>query len=632
MNNVHNHQQPAGGNATAAELVEKLSQFDGSSGQFFWNLLAVQCFLGRAESGAILRSRQDEGVDILAAYPQLPEISTEGGHAQGRPTPAWLNESVSSVREAISTDATIIKPLPAPDGERRGTSHVLFIPLKMAEIGQAVEAFVIRASDRSTIETCREQLELTANLLGISERRLTLQKRQAGLRRLQKAMETLSAINRQNRFTSTAMALCNEVASQWRCERVSIGFLKGRYVQLRAMSHTEDFSRKMKIVQDIESAMEECLDQDCEVLYPASPEATHISRAAGELSKRHGPLAVLSLPLRQDGEVRAVLTLERPSGESFGLEEVEAIRLTCELCTPRLLNLYEHDRWVGARVVAKTRSALAVLVGPKHTWTKILAILILGVILLIIFGKGQFRAEAPFVLEATYQQVVCASFDGYIKSVNVEVGDTVEGGQTTLAELDTAELRLQLAAAKAERAGYLKQVAAAMRDAEIAQAQIAQADADKTEAQIELLNYLIDQGKIISPISGTVVKGDLKRQIGAPVKKGDVLFEVTPLESLRAELLVPEDQIFDIAVDQAGYLATVSYPGERIKFVVERVNPMAEVVNDRNVFKVRVRLLERRSWMRPGMEGVAKISIGERPYIWIWTRRVVNWLRMKLWL
>ncbi|MHC4171820.1 MAG: HlyD family efflux transporter periplasmic adaptor subunit [Planctomycetota bacterium] len=623
MNNVHNHQQPAGGGATAAELVKKLSQFDGSSGQFFSNLLAVQCFLGRAESGAILRSSQDKGVDILAAYPQLQERQT---------APAWLNESTTSVREAISSDATIVKPLPAPDGEGRGTSHILFVPLKMPEIGQAVEAFVITTTDRSAIETSREQLELTAKLFSISYTRSPLQKTQAGLARLHRAMETLSAINQQNRFTSTAMTLCNEVASQWQSERVSIGFLKGRYVQLRAMSHTEDFSRKMKIIQDIESAMEECLDQDCEVLYPPSQEATYISRAAGQLSRQHGPLAVLSLPLRQDGEVRAVLTLERPAGRSFSIEEVEAIRLTCELCTARLLSLYEHDRWIGAKAAARARSVLAAVVGPRHTWKKILAILILGAILLVTFGKGQFRAEAPFMLEATYQQVVCASFDGYIKSVNVEIGDMVKGDQTTLAELDTAELRLELAAAKAEKAGYLKQFAAAMRDGETAQAQIAQANSDKVEAQIDLLNYLIDQGKIVSPISGTVVEGDLKRQIGAPVKKGDVLFEVTPLESLRAELLVPEDQIFDIAVDQEGYLATVSYPAQRIKFVVERVNPMAEVVNDRNVFKVRVRLLETRPWMRPGMEGVAKISIGERPYIWIWTRRIVNWLRMKFWL
>ena len=85
-------------------------------------------------------------------------------------------------------------------------------------------------------------------------------------------------------------------------------------------------------------------------------------------------------------------------------------------------------------------------------------------------------------------------------------------------------------------------------------------------------------------IYGIVVKGDLKRQIGAPVKTGDILFEVCPLESLRGQLMVPEDLIFDIEVGQEGKLATASYPGQPIKFVVERINPMAEVVNQRNVF------------------------------------------------
>jgi multidrug resistance efflux pump len=191
---------------------------------------------------------------------------------------------------------------------------------------------------------------------------------------------------------------------------------------------------------------------------------------------------------------------------------------------------------------------------------------------------------------------------------------------------------LKLAAAKAEKAGYLKQFAAAMRDSETAQAQIAQANADKVEAQIELLNYMIDHGRIISSTTGTVIKGDLKRQIGAPVKTGDVLFEVTPLEALRAELLMSEDQIFDVKVGQEGYLATASYPAQRIKFVVERINPAAEVVNNRNVFKVRAQLEEARPWMRPGMEGVAKVSIGKRRYVWIWTRKIVNWIRMKLWI
>ena len=110
---------------------------------------------------------------------------------------------------------------------------------------------------------------------------------QGRLNRLQQAMEILSALNQQDKFTTATMTLCNEVASQWQCQRVSLGFLKGRYVQLQAMSHTEDFSRKMKAIQNIESAMEESLDQDIEVLSPpACDEATYITRAADELPSR----------------------------------------------------------------------------------------------------------------------------------------------------------------------------------------------------------------------------------------------------------------------------------------------------------------------------------------------------------
>ena len=43
-----------------------------------------------------------------------------------------------------------------------------------------------------------------------------------------------------------------------------------------------------------------------------------------------------------------------------------------------------------------------------------------------------------------------------------------------------------------------------------------------------------------------------------------------------------------------------------------------------------VRLADVPAWMRPGMEGVAKVDIDRRTYAWLWTRRLVNWVRMKL--
>ncbi len=624
---------------TVAELIEQFHKSDGSPGQFLLNLLTAQCLLGGADSGAILRMDRESSVQVLALYPQLerePVFRKEGetGTQKDIPTPEWLTRSVGFGRKALSSDTIILKPLSKPNqSEDQPTkTHVLMIPLTIADIGKTIAAFLINTDGKAALEVRSQRLQLLVGMLGYSQARPIQQNWQQSCQRLQQAMETLSTVNQQEKFTSAAMAFCNEVASQWQCERVSIGFLKRRYVQLKAMSHTEDFSRKMKVVQDIESAMEECLDQDIEILSPAPKESAYINRAAETLSNRYGPLAIMSLPLRLDGKVIAVLTLERPTEKVFGLDEIETIRLACELCTARLGNLYEYDRWIGATIAVKSRNFMASFLGPKHTWAKLAAISCCAALLFLIFGKGQFRAEAPFVLEATYQQVIPAPFDGYIKSIEVEVSDIVEGDTTILGSLDTAELRLKLATAKAEKARYLKEASAAMRDGETALRQIAEANADKVQAQIELLDYEISRADILSPISGVVVKGDLKRQIGAPVKVGDVLFEVCPLESLRAQLLVPEDQIFDIEIGQQGQLATASEPGRRIKFVVERINPIAEVVNQRNVFKVRVQLIETYQWMRPGMEGVAKVSIGERRYAWIWSRKIVNWIRMKLWL
>jgi biotin carboxyl carrier protein/GAF domain-containing protein len=601
------------------ELIERLKQTNINPAQFLEDFLASQCLLGLAEVGAILRANKENGIDVLALYPHLKK---------GASSPEWLKNSVGIAHEAFESGQVVVKAL---NGSSR-SGHIVIVPIDISGVSKAVAALVISANGKTALETNSQKLRLLTAMFSRLWQEPDQKNWQENCKRLQQAMETLSAINQHNRFKSAVMAFCNEMASQWQCERASIGFLKGRYVRLEGMSHTEHFVRKMKIVQDIEATMEECLDQDCEILFPASQEATYISRAAAELSGQYGPLSILSVPIRQDEQVCAVLTLERSADKPFTIEEVEVIRLACELCTARLVSLFENDKWIGARAAAKTRSILAAAVGPEHTWKKVLAVAVLGAIIFLVFARGQYRAKASFIFEATYQQTIPAPFDGYIKNIEVEIGDMVEGGKSILGGLDTAELRLQLAAAKAEKAGYLKQVSAAMRDNETAQAQIAQADADKTQAQIELLEYKIRQAGLISPIGGIVVKGDLKRQIGAPVKTGDVLFEIAPLESLRAQLLVPEDEIVDIKIGQEGYLATVSFPAQKIKFVVEQINPMAEVINNRNVFKVRAHLLQTRQWMRPGMEGVAKVSVGKRRYIWIWTRRVINWIRMKLWL
>ncbi len=743
---------PADRAETTADLLDRLNRFQGPPGEFLSQLLAAQCRLAPAAAGAIVRGGQDDP-EVLAVHPRP---GPDGA------APRWLAQAGPLIRQALAAGETTTAPLHGPDdlyGQPAGRQLVM-VPLRGPAGPRGLAAYVVAGSDPAALAAARDRLELSASLLDLYETRLTLRQAQARTRRLQNAAEISAAVGGPRRFLAAAMALCNEVATRWRCERVAVGFLKGRYVRARALSHTEKFSRKMKLVQDVEAAMEECLDQDEEVTYPAPAGQMSVNRDAKELSLRHGPTAVLSLPVRRDGRPVAVLTCERPSEEPMGLEEIESLRLALELCTPRLVGLYEQDRWFGARAASAARKLPAAVLGAKHTWLKLLALAVFAGIVFLALAKGQYSAEAPFVLETIEQQQVPAPFDGFLRRVYVEPNDSVVGagaapswrlsgehltdaaglaaklrsagaaggapsparrvwslldsdarraieggggpagaeaaallaglngllrspelyepaawaaveltdrqkdlladlaaggdeerteelnrsllaaafpeciapGPTILAELDDAELRLELVSARAEREGHLKRARAAMRDGNTAQRDIALAEAEQVAARIALLDHRVGKARIVSALSGVVVEGDLKKQIGGPVSSGDTLFKVAPPEALRAELSVPEDQIAEVRVGQRGELASVVDPSDRIGFEVVWISEVAEPVEQRNVFHVRARLDERRQWMSAVTGGQARIHIGRRRYLWIWTRKLINWLRMKLWI
>jgi multidrug efflux pump subunit AcrA (membrane-fusion protein) len=419
--------------------------------------------------------------------------------------------------------------------------------------------------------------------------------------------------------------------------------------------------------------MEECLDQDVEIIIPPPKDASFVYRSAEQLSSRHGPSAICSVPLRRkvalakkadrafESDVVAVLCMERTADKPFTIEELETLRLTADLFTARLVDLYEQDKWIGAKALRESRKAFSWIVGPKHTWAKMAALAVSGLIAFALLVSGANKVESPFVLEASDRQVVSAPYDGELESVGATAGDFVLTPATgahfdllntasplvplvpfrrpasVLATLKTYELKSKLIGAKNDKLNYDKQAQLARSPKEgppkEAEAQMAEAESAKAQSQINLYAEQIEQASIKAPVDGVVLSGDLKSKIGAPVKLGDELFQVGPHE-LRAELSVPDDQIADLSVQQHGELAASSFPEQHLGFTVQRIFPKAEVTSGKNVFKVRVVLDAgaTRAWMKPGMEGIAKVHVGEARYAWIWTHRLVNWVRMKLWM
>ena len=343
----------------------------------------------------------------------------------------------------------------------------------------------------------------------------------ARLAQLSLAMELAAETANLSRFMALAMAVCNLLAVRLNARRVSLGIVRGRYVHVMAMNQTEKILRKMQLVRDIEEAMEECFDQDADILFPSPTAGNFITRCVSKLISAHGTGTAMLLPLRRD-ESAGVLLLEFEPGHPVTSEELASLRTAMDFLTPRIMDLYEHDRWFGARYLRDWRKHLAKLLGPTHTWIKAAAVALTLFLAWAFFAQGTFHIIAQFTLEPVRQAQIVAPFDGYIKTVLVRPGDAIVAHKTVLAELHTAKLRDQLAAAQAQYAAYAKQAQVAQARGKIADMQIADDSMNGAGAKIRLLKRQIAHAAITAPISGVVLTGNLQRRIGAPVHLADV--------------------------------------------------------------------------------------------------------------
>jgi hypothetical protein len=136
---------------------------------------------------------------------------------------------------------------------------------------------------------------------------------------------------------------------------------------------------------------------------------------------------------------------------------------------------------------------------------------------------------------------------------------------------------------------------------------------------------------LAAPFDGVVVRGDLQQRLGSPVEKGEVLFEVAPLDGYRVVLEVDERDVAYVSEGQPALLRLSALPGEALPCVVERVTPVAVVADGRNRFRAEARLEEPSESLRPGMTGVARIDAGRRARAWVWTHATFAWLRLAAW-
>ena len=249
----------------------------------------------------------------------------------------------------------------------------------------------------------------------------------------------------------------------------------------------------------------------------------------------------------------------------------------------------------------------------------------------LVFGQGSYRVSATATIEGLIQRAVVAPFDGYIAEADVRAGDTVAAGEV-IARLDNRELLLELRKSTSEEEKLNNEYRRALASLDRSEARIVQTRLAQVQAQSSLLQQKLERVELRAPLGGIVIAGDLSRSLGAPVERGQVLFEVAPLDEYRLVLEIDEQEIANIEAGQAGSLSLTALPHERWHFVIEQVSPVFQEVDGQVSYRTEARIEGGVQALRPGMEGVGKIEIGRRSFGWILFHKMVDWVRLQVWL
>jgi len=461
-------------------------------------------------------------------------------------------------------------------------------------------------------------------------RQQDLKERDTRLARLALATDLVASALQERRLAPSALAVANELAARLKCDRVSLGFEESGSVEVQAISHTASFDRKTNLVRLIGEAMDEVLDLDASIVHPARDGDELGAIAHGELAREFKDVAICSVPLAQDGHAGGVLTLERSSGEAFDAEAIEVCKTVGMLLGPILALKRENERGEWQRLREALAAGARALFGPRHPGVKLLALVAGAVVLFCSLAAGEYRVSAKTVIEGEVQRAAVAPFDGYVAQSLVRAGDTVKKGQV-LARLDERELKLEQTRLASEREQLMRKHRQAFAALDRASMAVIAAQINQAEAQLSLVEDKLARATLAAPFDGIVVSGDLSQLLGSPVEQGKVLFQIAPLDAYRVILEVDERDIAHVRVGQQGELALSGMPARPMHFALKQITPVSTALDGRNYFRVEAQLDNASLHLRPGMEGVGKISAGERRLIWIWTHPLVDWLRMWVW-
>lgn len=579
-------------------------------------------------------SRQDFAAAWLAwLWPRLPAperavVMVDDG-AGTLNTVATLPQggSLDHLRPWITESAGSGQALARPDPGRAGTPWVAVLPAVVSgrvRVLVCVELGALSAAEWAAARGVVEWgLGWLVSLLFNGEQGHADRHLQRSRQLFDLTLVTLA----QPGFAPAALAVVNGLAKRYKASLGQLGWLERHSIVLKARSNTAWHDARSGLVLLAEQAMNEALDLRRNLQCVATDGAGAQSGPLGYV-REAGTAAVAIVLLHEQEHVVGAFMLERD--HAFTADELESMDAQAVLLGPLLALKMTAQRGLWAHLRDAWTSGLRIVTDTSHPGPKLLAGAVLAGVVVSALLPVTYRVTAPSVIEGEVQRVAVAPFQGFIQSAEVRAGDSVKRGQV-LARLDDRELQLEKVRWDADLQLALRREREALASGNRVDQRLAAAQADQATAQLELTLDRLQRVQIVAPFDGVVLRGDLSQQLGAPVEPGKVLFELAPLDAWRVVLKVDERDMAHVRAGQVGELVLASLPGTTYPLTVKSVTSVAVAEAGRNHFRVEAELTQESAQLRPAMEGVAKLQTDERSLMWVWTHRLVDWLRLTAW-
>ncbi|MFK7893104.1 MAG: efflux RND transporter periplasmic adaptor subunit [Granulosicoccus sp.] len=440
----------------------------------------------------------------------------------------------------------------------------------------------------------------------------------------------IDRIRAQNDYNDVLVLILTALVKSTGSTRVSLGRLSPKRFQLEAISDVCTPDNKSTRVKLIQGAMLESINMGEPSLWlrgTAEIESLSKHRKLGESTDLS---AVYTVPMLSEINDTTVYCFEFFKELINPQKKLELCNESVSVYSP-LLELHRvcNVSWGG-------QFYLVIAAGLHELKAKFRSGLFIGkvalILLVVVFliDKSDFRVSAPATLEGAVQLSVVAPFDGYIVSAHSNAGSVVVENDL-LVKLDDRELVNEQRALEAEEKEISDEHRHAVATLNRGKAGIVEAQLDQIKARLALVEGQIERTVLRAPIGGLVISGDWSRSLGMPVRQGDILFEIAPLDKYKVTLRISDNDIAEVRVGMEGYVVLSATPETEIAFTVTRISAFSGSELSVPEFRVEADIDVAVDNLRPGMQGIAKVRIGKRRRIWIWTHALTDWLRLQYW-